>query len=58
MARFPFDVVFLLIVVSAPRFSDTGDEVAVVDDCIVEFGGNRLSELNENKNSHNESKLI
>lgn len=32
------------------RFSDTGDEVAVVDDCIVEFGENRLSKLNENNN--------
>lgn len=43
MARFPFDVVFLLIGVSAARFSDTGVEVPVVDDCIVEFGENRLS---------------
>lgn len=50
MARFPFDVVFLLIGVSATRFSDTGDERAAVDDCIVEFGENRLSKLNENIN--------
>lgn len=39
----------------AARFSDTGDEVAVVDDCIVLFGENRLSN-HKNEENKNEEK--